>query len=232
MFNKDKFEEFLLEKKILAHKLEPITLASGKKSSWYVSGRIISQTLSGLEEMADMMIGFMLSQNIDFTEIDAVVGVPEGATELGNAISRRLIQKSLIKDKLYFLRVRPKEHGDPSQRVWINGQAPKKIILLEDTVSTGGSIMKIMDRLKEVGVEVVALVFEVDRLHLSDGKTAKELFVEKGINFFSITDAVRMLPKILDKIEGENLRGEIKNRLNGEYKIEYDEVGRQSPINL
>jgi orotate phosphoribosyltransferase len=165
--------------------------------------------------------------------LDAVLGVPEGAAEIGREINRKLIEAGYIKDKLYLPRIVPKEHGNSKARFWVNGNVPGLVVPFEDTVTTGDSIfLKMIDRLRESGVRVEAVLGMVDRLHLRDGFTVEERFEGEGLKFYSMTDAKLLLPELVGRIIDPEERIFVVNMLNREFQRMYEEAGRESPIDL
>lgn len=210
------FEEFLIQHGVVGFHDEPVTFKSGIQSRWYVNCRRLSQRLPVLEESADYVIKFLRNENL-MDNVDVVLGVPEGATELGNAVSRALIRESALNsDKLFLFRVKPKEHGDPANRFWINGNVPGRVIVFEDVTTTGGSAIEFVKKLREAGTEVAATVGLVNRLHRFEGKTVVESFAEAAIPYHSLTTAEKLLPAFLMTFP-DNEREEIKKIIDAEY---------------
>ncbi len=217
---------------------EGIKLNSGRISSYYINGRKISTSLARLNEATDFVFEFVQEKGLVVPKLDAVLGVPQGATKLADTVSRKLIENGLIEDQLFEIRIIPKEHGEASTRLWVNGNIPNKLILFEDTVTTGGSPIRFADRFRndiatrENGIEIVGVVGLVDRLQLADGITAKERFAKEGLRFLTLTDASELLPEFLESMQDAELREEFKRRINQEYRNEYEEADRDSPIEL
>lgn len=210
------FEDFLVRTGVLGFHEDPVTFKSGIQSRWYINCRVLSQTLPTLEEAADYVVDFLKNNNL-LDDIDAVLGVPEGATELGNAVSRKLIaQKKLRSDELFLFRVKPKSHGDPANRFWINGNVPSKVIVLEDVTTTGGSAIEFVGKLREANVSVKSVVGLVNRLHRVNGKTVVESFADAAIPYRSLTTAKELLPPFLESFP-ENERARIKEIIDAEY---------------
>jgi orotate phosphoribosyltransferase len=210
------FESFLIANSVLGFHPELVTFKSGIKSRWYVNCRKLAQRLSVLEESAVYITQF-ISDQIKVDGIDAVIGVPEGVSELANAVSRKMIVAGQApSDKLYTPRVKPKEHGDPANKFWVNGNIPSKVIVLEDVTTTGGSAISFIEKLKESNVTVVAVVALVNRLHRHNGKTVVESFAEIGVPYFSLTTAEKILPDFIATFpEGE--RAQLQQIIDAEY---------------
>ena len=67
--------------------------------------------------------------------------------------------------------------------LFVEGNIPsgRNVILVEDVVNTGKSILKAIDHLKKQNVNVCSIFSVVDR-----GKETKKMFKQKGYEFFSI----------------------------------------------
>ncbi len=145
----EKVASYLL--KIGAVKLnavEPFTWASGLKSPIYCDNR---KVLSFPE--VRNYIGSALSDRVRelYPETEVVAGVATGAIAHGVLVAREL--------DLPFIYVRSsgKQHGLGNQ---IEGVVPegKKVVVIEDLVSTGKSSLAAMDALLDAGAEVMGMV--------------------------------------------------------------------------
>jgi orotate phosphoribosyltransferase len=125
----------------------PFTWASGILSPIYCDNRIV---LSHVEARKIVKAGFVEQSNT-FPSFDiiagvATAGIPHGAL-LADAIDKPFI----------YVRDKPKGHGRQNQ---IEGEvkAGQKVLVIEDLISTGGSSLKAIHALQEVGCEVVGIV--------------------------------------------------------------------------
>tara|TARA_Y100001968_G_scaffold4095_1_gene3621 strand:- start:10604 stop:11188 length:585 start_codon:yes stop_codon:yes gene_type:complete len=131
-------------------------LASGKKSSHYVNCKPVSLSGTGLE-----MISSLLLDLVD-PEAISVAGLTLGADPLvsGVAIAANQIGRSL---NALIVRKEAKGHGTGA---WLEGPLPPKgsvVTVLEDVVTTGGSSIRAVQRLRDYGYEVKRVVAIVDR---------------------------------------------------------------------
>ena len=122
--------------------------------------------------------------------LDYVGGLEMGAVPLAGAIA----QLSWIKGHpiaAFFVRKKPKEHG---ARLAVEGLAKdeslkgKRIVIVEDVTTTGGSAMKAVDAVREAGCEVALVLTMVDR---EEGAT--DTFAEAGLTFRSLYTATEFL---------------------------------------
>ncbi|MGO3758318.1 MAG: orotate phosphoribosyltransferase [Agrococcus casei] len=133
------------------------TLSSGRKATYYIDLRKLS-----LDHRASPLIGDVLLDLIaDLPDIDAVGGLTLGADPLANAVMHRAGARGLALDA-FVVRKEPKDHGRGKQ---IEGPdvRGKRVVVVEDTSTTGGSPLKAVEALRREGAEVVAVAVIVDR---------------------------------------------------------------------
>jgi orotate phosphoribosyltransferase len=139
-----------------ALKFGDFTLASGKKSTYYLDGKQISLHSTGLRLFSHGLLDLL--GDLDF---DAIGGMTIGADPIvgGVLVAAAERQKSLDG---FLVRKEPKGHG--TQR-YIEGpvQAGAKVVVIDDVVTTGGSALQAVDRIMEYGCQVVCVVGIVDR---------------------------------------------------------------------
>ncbi|MCB5152300.1 orotate phosphoribosyltransferase [Streptococcus mutans] len=127
---------------------EPFTWASGIKSPIYTDNRI---TLSYPETRTLIENGFVETIKEAFPEVEviagtATAGIPHGA---------------IIADKMNlpfaYIRSKPKDHGAGNQ---IEGRVTKgqKMVIIEDLISTGGSVLDAVAAAQREGVDVLGVV--------------------------------------------------------------------------
>lgn len=127
---------------------DPFTWASGIKSPIYTDNRI---TLSYPETRDLIENGFVETIKEQFPEVEviagtATAGIPHGA---------------IIADKMglpfSYIRSKPKDHGAGNQ---IEGRVVKgqKMVIIEDLISTGGSVLDAVKAAKEASLEVLGVV--------------------------------------------------------------------------
>jgi orotate phosphoribosyltransferase len=194
---KKKFEDFIIENNVIGFFENPIILKSGRKSYWYVNWRTISEDVYLFDILTDYIISF-----IEFLELkpNCFYGVPEGATKLGVITQFKWAkQQKKFKKGAFNLpmgRAKPKKHGDPKDKYFI-GVPKGKVIILEDTATTGGSLLKCINDLKSLNIDTLAAVVLTDRNEIrDDGKTVKQVINERGIKYFAMSNAVDILPNL------------------------------------
>jgi len=160
----------LLSEKAVIRFDEPVQLASGQMSSHFIDGK------AGLAQARDLRLAchainaLVVSNGIDF---DAVGGLTLGADHLGVGVA-------LEADKQwFFVRKQAKERGTARS---IEGAAlgpGVKVLIVEDVVSTGGSLLQAVDAVASTGATVVAAATLVDR-----GGNAGALLEQRDIPYF------------------------------------------------
>ena len=118
------------------------TLTSGKKATYYVDLRKVS-----LDHRVAPLIGqVMLDVIADIPDVAAVGGMTMGADPIASAILHQGAARGLAYDA-FVVRKEPKDHGRGKQ---VEGPelAGKRVIVLEDTSTTGGSPLKAIEALR------------------------------------------------------------------------------------
>jgi orotate phosphoribosyltransferase len=137
-----------------------VVLASGKESDFFIDCKQTVLSAEGHALVAQVMLDVLAG----YPAFDAVAGVELGGCPLASAVAQRSFATGAPKDAIY-VRKDAKDHG--SKRL-LEGDAhlPQgtRVILLEDVVTTGGSTLKALDKLKEAGRVVVGVLALVDRL--------------------------------------------------------------------
>lgn len=130
---------------------EPFTWASGIKSPIYTDNRI---TLSYPETRTLIEDGFVETIKKEFPDVEVIAGTTTAGIPHG----------AIIADKMNlpfaYIRSKPKDHGAGNQ---IEGRVVKgqKMVVIEDLISTGGSVLEAVAAAKREGADVlgVAAIF-------------------------------------------------------------------------
>lgn len=134
-----------------------ITLASGKKSNFYINGKKVSLHPEGLWLIAHLMLDHLKR----FPEVTAVGGLTMGADPIASAIAA-LSHETGQNLPAFLVRKEAKGHGTGS-RIEGDLAAGQKIAIIEDTVTTGGSARKAIEAVREVGAVPVVVLTIADR---------------------------------------------------------------------
>ena len=149
-----------------AYKKGEYTLSSGKKSEHYVNCKPV--TLSGR--------GLTLASLLMLQEVKTsyVAGLTLGADPLVSGVSLVSALDSRLVNGL-IVRKEAKGHGT---QAWIEGLLPPEgtvITVLEDVITTGGSAIKAVEKLRDAGYVVNTVVSIVDRQEDDEANSAMKL---------------------------------------------------------
>jgi orotate phosphoribosyltransferase len=158
-----------------------ITLASGRKSDFYINLKPTMLDPEGAALLAELTFDALKDDNLDY-----IGGLEMGAVPIAGSIA----QISWLKGHpiaAFFVRKKPKEHG---ARLAVEGLAKgetlqgKRVVIVEDVTTTGGSAIKAVDAVRDAGGEIVLVFTMVDR---EEG--AAENFAQAGVPFRSLYKA-------------------------------------------
>ena len=153
-------------------------LASGKTSTFY-----FNMKPSMLDSEGAHLIASLILDQLDGVEADLVGGLEMGAVPIAASVTAVAHARGR-KLPAFFVRKQAKEHGTKSL---IEGLAPgetmagKRVVIVEDVTTTGGSAIKAAEALRAAGAKIVRVITIVDR---QDG--AEEAFAAAGMEFSPI----------------------------------------------
>ncbi len=158
------------------------TLKSGRKSTWYCVGRnltfrgdcieLVGHAIMDALENAEKTTGNSDKADGSLTTFDAVGGIVVGAIPVAVAVAS-------VTGKIGFaVRKEAKDHGDASSLIAGPLQPGQKVLIVEDTVTTGGSLMESVDAVEAMGCEIVAVAALLDR-----GGEIEEKCKARGLTF-------------------------------------------------
>ena len=139
-----------------AYKFGDFSLASGKKSSHYVNCKPVSLSGQGLLSISSLLLDLIDPEDI------GVAGLTLGADPLVSGVVMLAAQRGINLEGL-IVRKEAKGHGTGA---WLEGPLPPKgsvITVLEDVVTTGGSSLQAVEKLREQGYLVNRVLTIVDR---------------------------------------------------------------------
>lgn len=179
----DRLKSLLKE---LSYEKRDVTLASGRKSDFYFDGKQTSLHPEGATLLGKAILEKIRSQ---FSQAEAVGGPTLGADPLVTAVSVTSFQDGGRALPAFIIRKEPKKHGT---QAWIEGfknlKQGMKVVLLEDVVTTGGSVLTAVDRARESGLEVLGVVVIVDR---EEG--GREALLARGVPLESLYTKTQLL---------------------------------------
>ncbi|MCB1246867.1 MAG: orotate phosphoribosyltransferase [Acidimicrobiia bacterium] len=166
---------------LVAHSVRtdgPFRLASGATSSWYIDARQTTFSGSGA-----LVVGEAVLEHVP-SDIDGVGGMTMGADPI--AVATAMVAASTGRDLVAFsIRKQPKAHGTGGRLVGPVSPG-HRVVVLEDTTTTGAALVEAIDVLVSEGVEVAAAIAVVDR---SDGATPARM-ADRGIPYHPLVTPV------------------------------------------
>ncbi|MBN1862353.1 MAG: orotate phosphoribosyltransferase [Dehalococcoidales bacterium] len=132
------------------------TLTSGKKSSYYIDGKRITLSPEGA-----YLVGRAIFNELSGSGVEAVGGVATGAYPMVTAVA----MVSHLEGEpvpIFIVREVVKEHGT-MRRVEGNLKEGARVAILEDVLTTGGSVAKAIEAVEAMGCRVARVIALVDR---------------------------------------------------------------------
>ena len=174
-------EELLELLKRYAYKKGEFKLSSGKTSEHYVNCKPVTLSGRGLTLVSLSMLMYV--------DTSYVAGLTLGADPLVSGVS---LVSALDSKMVNGLIVRKEAKGHGTQ-AWIEGPLPKegtKITVLEDVITTGGSAIQAVKRLRDAGYEVKRVVSIVDRQENGEANTAMQLAGLELVSLYKLKDLI------------------------------------------
>ncbi|MGG1678776.1 orotate phosphoribosyltransferase [Neobacillus sp. NRS-1170] len=178
--------EKLLEVRAVALRpQDPFTWTSGLRSPIYCDNRLTlsfpavrREIASGLQKLIVEHFG-----TVDVIAGTATAGIPHAAWV-----------SELMDLPMCYVRSKAKGHGKGNQ---IEGKVEQgqRVVVVEDLISTGGSVITAVQALREAGCEVLGVV-SIFTYGLDKGKAA---FEQEGISSFSLTDFAALVESAIEK---------------------------------
>jgi orotate phosphoribosyltransferase len=151
-------EELIRLIRKLSYREGKFTLASGKESSFYVDIKNVS-----LHPEGAALIGELAWEQLSGARFGGVGGPTLGADPLATALSLAARARGLSVPA-FIIRKEPKKHGTSQ---WIEGrdnlEPGSDLLVVEDVVTTGGSSLKAIEKVRAEGFKVSTLLAVLDR---------------------------------------------------------------------
>jgi orotate phosphoribosyltransferase len=133
------------------------TLASGKESSYYINSK---KAIFNAEVIA--LLGEVLWGLTKDMKIDAAGGLEVGAIPMAVALAQRYALEGRPLEG-FFVRKQAKAHGSQERIEGVLLPA-MRVAVLDDVLTTGGSVVQAIGEIEKAGAEVVSVLCIVDRL--------------------------------------------------------------------
>lgn len=193
------FATFLHQKGII--KFGDFTLASGKKSSYYVDLRLVPSYPHQFRTMIKYLQN-NIAESVGLNSFDSLVSVPTGGLVIASALAIETVKP------LIYVRSKPKDYGTSKS---VEGQIHEgmKVVMIDDVATTGGSVVNAIKSLKEANITIEDAYVIVNRMEGAD-----EALEELGVKLHSITNIIQITQalyeqKLVDSDTLEKVRKQI-----------------------
>lgn len=166
---RDKLKDEILKKAVVHGK---VILSSGKEANYYVDLRRVT-----LDSTAAPLVGQVMLDLLQDWEYDAVGGLTLGADPVATAIMHVAAAQGRNIDS-FVVRKAEKAHG-LQRRIEGPDVKGRRVVAVEDTSTTGVSVLAAVSALREAGAIVVGVAVIVER-------GAEPMIVESGLEYRSV----------------------------------------------
>ena len=194
------FSIFLYKNNII--KFGNFTLASGKNSSYYVDLRLLASYPHQFRKMIKNLQNLIIEKT-GLDNFDSLASVPTGGLVITSALAIEIVKP------LIYVRNKPKEHGAAKS---IEGKisAGMKIVMVDDVMTTGTSVLNGIKQLKETGLSISDVYVVINRLEGAD-KALDDI----GVQIHQLTDILEITNILFqEKLINEEVFDKIKNQVN------------------
>jgi len=194
------FATFLHQNGII--KFGDFTLASGKKSSYYVDLRLVSSYPIEFRKMIKYLEN-EITQDVGLDNFDSIVSVPTGGLIIASALAIETVKP------LIYVRSKPKDYGT-SKSVEGKIHDGMSVVMIDDVATTGGSVVNAIKSLNEVNISVKDAYVIVNRMEGAD-----EALLELGVKIHSILNILQITEALFEQnLIDEDIVEKVKNQIN------------------
>ena len=193
------FATFLYEKKII--RFGDFTLASGKKSPYYIDLRLVPSFPHEYRKMIKELQN-LIAEDVGFENFHSLVSVPTGGLVVAASLATEIVKP------LIYVRKQVKEYGTGKTVEGVTCQ-DMKLLMIEDVVTSGGSVINAIKSIREEKMIVTDAYAVVDRM---EGATqALQVDGVKLHSLLTINDITQSLFK--QKLITEDVLKQVQDRI-------------------
>jgi len=193
------FSVFLYEKKII--RFGDFTLASGKKSPYYIDLRLVPsypiyyrKMIKGLQNI--------IAEGVGFENFHSLVSVPTGGLVVAASLAIEIVKP------IIYVRKEAKEHGTGKAVEGVTCQ-DMKLLMIEDVVTSGGSVINAIKSIKDEKMTVTDAYAVVDRM-----EGATEALQAEGVKLHSLLTIKQIAESLFEqKLITEDVLNQVKERI-------------------
>ena len=199
--------EFVKEFAIFLHqndiiKFGDFTLASGKKSSYYIDLRLVASFPHIFRKMTKNLQK-LVSEKTGLDNFDSLVSVPTGGLVIGSALAIETVKP------LIYVRDKPKDYGTTKS---IEGKifSGMKVVLVDDVITTGNSVINGIKQLKDAGLSISDVYVIINRLEGANNTLELE-----EVNLYQLTDVLEITTILFqEKLVSKEILDKINNQIS------------------
>ncbi len=193
------FSAFLYEKKII--RFGDFTLASGKKSPYYIDLRLVPsypiyyrKMIKGLQNI--------IAKDVGLENFHSLVSVPTGGLVVAASLAIEIVKP------IIYVRKEAKEHGTGKAVEGVTCQ-DMKLLMIEDVVTSGGSVINAIKSIKAEKMKVTDAYAVVDRM-----EGATEALQAEGVKLHSLLTIKQIAESLFEqKLITEDVLNQVKERI-------------------
>jgi len=193
------FSIFLHEKKII--QFGDFTLASGKKSQYYVDLRLVPSFPHQFRKMIKYLQGEII-KDIGLDNFDSLVSIPTGGLVIASALAIETVKP------LIYVRSKPKDYGTSKSiegKIWEG----LKVLMIDDVATTGDSVVNGIKSLTEAKIKVEDAYVIVNRM-----EGAEEALKEQGVTLHSITNVMQITKSLYEQnLVGDDVLQKVQEQI-------------------
>jgi len=193
------FSIFLHENKII--RFGDFTLASGKKSPYYVDLRLVPSYPHQFRKMVKYLQDEII-KDTGLDKFDSLVSVPTGGLVIASALAIEIVKP------LIYVRSKPKDYGTSKSiegKIWEG----LKAVMIDDVATTGGSVVSGIKSLTEAKIKVEDAYVIVNRM-----EGAEEALKEQGVTLHSTTNVMQITKSLHEQnIVGDDVLQKVQEQI-------------------
>ena len=157
---RDRLFDILYAKSFIYREDPPFTLVSGRQSFYYFDCKATTLDAEGVSLIGEVMFD-AIEPLIGPLKIDSIGGLTLGADPISISAAIVAHRRGYSLSPL-IVRKEPKKHGTQK---WIEGDAArvKNVVVIDDVITTGGSTITAIERMRESGLAIVKAAVIIDR---------------------------------------------------------------------
>ena len=193
------FATFLYEEKII--RFGDFTLASGKKSPYYIDLRLVPSYPIQYRKMIKGLQN-LIAEGVGLENFHSLVSVPTGGLVVAASLAIEIVKP------IIYVRKEAKEHGTGKAVEGVTCQ-DMKLLMIEDVVTSGGSVINAIKSIKEEKMQVTDAYAIVDRM-----EGATEALQAEGVKLHSLLTIKQIAESLFEqKLITEDVLNQVKERI-------------------